>query len=363
MPKPIEIFKPGKHTAMSGKVIEFTEAMLKAAAESYDPGAHEAPLVVGHPKENLPAYGWVKGLTFAEGRVLADPDQVDPAFAELVNEGKFKKVSACWYEPDAPANPKPGNYYLRHVGFLGAQPPAIKGLKSASFKEGEAGLVEFSDWCDRSVAGLFRRMRDFMVDQFGLEKADQVLPSYEIDYLQEQAVIKPDTHTTGFIEGASMSPAEIAAKEAELKQREQTLAASETALASKAAEAHKAGLTAFAEALVKKGKLLPKDKAAVVSFMELLPQDAQVVEFAEGGAEKKTPALQLFQNFLGNSPAVVNFGEVAADDRSVEQGQHGLTDQQVADRARAFKAKREEQGTHISYAEAVDAVNAGKDKE
>ncbi len=362
MPKQIEIFKPGRHTAMSGKVIEFTEAMLQAAADSYDPGAHEAPLVVGHPKENLPAYGWVKGLTFAEGRVLADPDQVDPAFAELVNEGKFKKVSACWYEPDSPANPKPGNFYLRHVGFLGAQPPAIKGLKSASFKEGEAGLVEFSDWADRSVAGLFRRMRDFLVDQFGLEKADQVLPSYEIDFLQEQAVTQPDTHTTGFIEGASMTPEQIAAEKAALERREQAIVVGETELASKAAQARKARLTEFAEGLVKKGKLLPKDQAAVVSFMELLPADAHVVEFAEGGAEKKTPALQLFQNFLANSPAVVNFGEVAPDDKAVEQGQR-LSNEQVAARARAFKAKNEQQGTHISYAEAVDAVVAGKDKE
>ena len=73
------------------------------------------------------------GLSFADGVLLADPAQVDPAFAELVNDGKFKKVSACFYEADAPANPKPGSLYLRHVGFLGAQPPAIKGLKSVSF--------------------------------------------------------------------------------------------------------------------------------------------------------------------------------------------------------------------------------------
>ena len=65
--KHIEIFKPGKHTATSGAVIEFTESQMQAAAAAYSPAVHEAPLVVGHPKDNLPAYGWVKSLQFADG--------------------------------------------------------------------------------------------------------------------------------------------------------------------------------------------------------------------------------------------------------------------------------------------------------
>jgi hypothetical protein len=32
--------------------------------------------------------------------------------------------------------------YLRHVGFFGAQPPAVKGPKSASFADGEQRVIE-----------------------------------------------------------------------------------------------------------------------------------------------------------------------------------------------------------------------------
>ncbi|STD22410.1 Uncharacterised protein [Enterobacter asburiae] len=77
----------------------------------------------------------MKSLSLNGGDLLAEPDQLDPQFAELVGNGRFKKVSASFYLPDSPNNPKPGTLYLRHVGFLGAQPPSIKGLKQVSFGE------------------------------------------------------------------------------------------------------------------------------------------------------------------------------------------------------------------------------------
>ena len=52
--KPIEIFKIGKHTATNGQTLPFDETMLAAAVKGYDPKLHEAPVVVGHPKDNHP---------------------------------------------------------------------------------------------------------------------------------------------------------------------------------------------------------------------------------------------------------------------------------------------------------------------
>lgn len=161
--KRFPIFKPGKHTAMSGTTLDFNEAMLKAAVAAYDPSLHEAPIVVGHPKDNGPAYGWVQALSYNEatGEIEVDPAQVDEAFAEMVQAGRFKKRSASWYLPDSPANPKPGTLYLRHVAFLGAQPPALKGLRDVSFNEGEEGVVEFAEdvdvesaiaWLEKAIA-------------------------------------------------------------------------------------------------------------------------------------------------------------------------------------------------------------------
>ena len=59
-----------------------------------------------------------------------DAKDVEPQFAEMVNTRRFPKRSTAFYTPDHPQNPKPGVWYLRHVAFLGAQPPAVKGLRA-----------------------------------------------------------------------------------------------------------------------------------------------------------------------------------------------------------------------------------------
>ena len=124
--KPIKIFKVGKHTSMQGIVKDYTRDMLATCVAAYNPQTHEAPLVVGHPKTEDPAMGWVDHLELSDDDyLLAYPKQVPAEFAESVNAGKHNKVSASFYLPDSPANPTPGKLYLRHVGFLGAQPPAV----------------------------------------------------------------------------------------------------------------------------------------------------------------------------------------------------------------------------------------------
>lgn len=145
MTKPLHIFRAGRHTAQSGQSFEFSEAEVEGIAAAYDPALHEAPIVVGHPRTDAPAYGWVKSLRAEGAELFAEPDQVEPAFAEMVRAGRFKRISASFYAPKSAANPTPGTYYLKHVGFLGAQPPAVKGLKAAEFAEdAEAVTLEIA---------------------------------------------------------------------------------------------------------------------------------------------------------------------------------------------------------------------------
>ena len=144
-PRAIEVFKPGRHTASNGKTINFTLRDLQQIVSSYDPSKHEAPLVVGHPKHDAPAYGWTKALRInARDRLEVVPQQLDPQFAELVRKGSYKKRSISVYEPDNPQNPVPGVYYLRHVGFLGAQAPAVKGLREVEFAASGGLTFEFA---------------------------------------------------------------------------------------------------------------------------------------------------------------------------------------------------------------------------
>ena len=49
-------------------------------------------------------------------------------------------MSASLYPPKHKSSPKPGASYLKHVGFLGAAAPGVKGLGTVSFAECE-GLI------------------------------------------------------------------------------------------------------------------------------------------------------------------------------------------------------------------------------
>lgn len=194
----IEIFKAGKHTAMSGETIDFSEAQLKQIASAYDPKVHEAPVVLGHPSHNSPAYGWAKSLATSSGTLSASVDQVDANFVEGVKAGRWKKVSASFYKPDSANNPTPGQYYLRHIGFLGAMPPAVKGLREASF----AGSAEDClDFADIDAAALFRSLRDWMIGEFGQEKADKALPPWDVNYVQQDAAARLAKGNPEYAEG------------------------------------------------------------------------------------------------------------------------------------------------------------------
>ncbi|MCX0774601.1 peptidase, partial [Escherichia coli] len=183
----IHIFKAGTHTDMHGKKLPFTPDDLAACVKAYDPSVHEAPLVIGHPRTEDPAWGWVKALSLSGVDLMAEPAQLDPQFAEMVTNGRFKKVSASFYLPDSPSNPKPGVLYLRHVGFLGAQPPSVKGLKQVSFSEQEEGVVEFADWQAITNASLWGKLRDFLIARFSLDEAEKVLPEWQLNSLREEA--------------------------------------------------------------------------------------------------------------------------------------------------------------------------------
>ncbi|WP_407059179.1 peptidase (plasmid) [Ralstonia syzygii subsp. celebesensis] len=318
--QPLHIFKPGRQTAMSGVTLDFCESDLAASARAYDPAKHEAPIVIGHPKHDAPAYGWVKSLTANSDGLSADTHQVDANFAELVTAGRYKKISASFYLPDAPNNPVPGVYYLRHVGFLGAQPPAVKGLKPVEFSDIDDGVVEFSDWCMETNATLWRRMREWLLAQFGQETADQVVPDWQIETIREAARQDDDEPRAAFADPSAhptrstqqeidaVTPEEKAALEAENVQLKQRLAEADAREKASANAKRHGDHLAYAERLIGEGKLAPKHKDAVVAFLDYADAET-AIEFGEGDA--KQPLATAFKSFLGELPQVVQFGETA----------------------------------------------------
>ncbi len=318
--KPMHIFRAGQHIDAHGAHVEITADDIQASAAAYDVNLHEAPITIGHPKMDEPAYGWVEKLAADAGDLHAMPRQVDPAFSEMVESGAFKKVSASFYRPDAPNNPKPGVWYLRHVGFLGAMPPAVKGLRQVAFADGDDGVVtvEFGEFEDRTEAGLWRSLREWILAKFGKEDADSAVPGFDVDLLQREAArpkkTKLEDAGAAFSEsqeegmsnkkpGASPEDASaaFAEREAELNAREQALIERER-------QAHRAECIEFVEGLVAAGKVPPAQKSGLIDFMTELGH-TDVVAFGEGDDKLEATQLQFMQNFLQGLPEVVAFGE------------------------------------------------------
>jgi hypothetical protein len=370
----IHVFRAGTHVTAAGETIEFTQADLLASAAAYDPALHEAPLVVGHPKTDGPAYGWAKGLQVQGNDLFVVPDQVNPEFAEMVRSGAFKKRSLKWYRPADPLNPRPGVWYPQHVGFLGATPPAIKGLKPVELAQNVNGVeVEFSQWEDRLVARMFRRLREWFIAQHGQETADRVIDGYDVDALAEEAaredaaaalvqapVPSPVFSEVPPVEEPQVTPEEKAALEAENASLKQKIAESQARDVAAQAAARKSGAVQFCESLIGEGKVLPAEKDTVVGLL-VLAASAQPVEFGEGtGAVNEAPLARL-QGLLKALPKRVEFSEIAkpelaaaAVEFSAPQGMP-VSGERLALHQRAVAHQAAHPGT--DYVAAVKAVS------
>lgn len=369
--KPFPIFKAGKHIASDGTRLTFSEDDLKGLVNSYDPTKHEAPIVIGHPKDNAPAYGWIKGLAFSEdGMITAEAAQVADEFTELVQSGAYKKRSASLYPPDSPSNPVPGSYYLRHVGFLGAQPPAIKGMPDPQFCEfsDDDGAIEFADpQFTASILGLITQgLRDWFIQEQGVEEADKHLPQFLIDELKDQARTPNESPETapGFSEGDNDPTGENTVDEETLKKQQEDFAAKQAefaeqqkAFTDQQTAFQRKQYSDFADRMVSDGKMLPSQRPGAEDFMAALDESVEL-SFGEGDEAKKVSPSQWFKDFLAAQPKAVDLGERSAEDDNPPAG--AMTAKELSDKAVEYQEAKRKAGIELNIVQAMQAVQSGE---
>jgi hypothetical protein len=345
LPAQIEIFRAGQHTDDAGVVHNFSAADVAGMVAAYKPALREAPLTIGHPADNLPAYGWVNSLAVnTAGNLAMNTHQVQPQFAEMVAAKMFKKRSASFYPPGHANNPAPSAWYLRHVAFLGAQPPAIAGL--ADFAAGSAeGAINFSSGDEPAAA----------------QAVASATPPLQPPVNQPPALTEEQNRMSQELKDQlAAAQAKIADTEAALTA---TKAAADTATAQLAQFAEQtkkdrtAGFVSFAEG-VKAEVLLPKDRPMVVAALEALA-DSKPVSFAEGTTTKTVAPAEWFKAFVASRAPVVSFGEHAPGGSGfgagagAGQGTAGMNDDQIDQKAHAYA-----RANKVSYSEALSAVTS-----
>lgn len=305
--KTIQIFLPGTHTAMGGAEVSFSENDLAACAAAYNPALHEAPMVIGHPAHDLPAYGWVESLRFVGGALEAVPRQVNPDFAKLVADGAIKKISSKFYRPNAKNNPVPGALYLQHVGFLGAQAPAVKGMRNPAFAEGDD-----SEFVTMELA--FAEVPDTPDTPNTAGTADTAGTN---DAVPEPAPAPAPKNPPALPEPPPPEPTVTPDEAAQLRQTNADLqaraSAAEAALAAQADAARRASNTAFAEGLQ---GLIAADVPLVVELLHLAEPGPGTAPLAFGEGAATQPLGTALRTFLSALPARVMVGEQASQARA-----------------------------------------------
>ena len=329
----MEIMKVGKQTAMDGREIAFTPEVLNEIASVYDATLSESPLVIGHPTLTAPAYGWVKEASFEGDTLYAHVGEVEAAFAEAVNEGRYKKRSVSIFLPDTPGNPKPGHYYLNHVGFLGAVPPAVKGLADVKFSAndgGEHAALDFAFDVEATNPPNKENTMDKDKEKGAAENAAAEAAKREADFAAREAA--------------------LAAREAEVKKAE-----AERAKAEKDAEIKQAA--DFCDQLIKEGKLLPAKKSGLVEVLVTLGK--QPVSFSDGNQTVQQSAVDVLKEVLNQKP--LDFAEKSADaGTQATDGAVNFADgASIAQAASQYHAEQAQKGIQITMTDAVNHIMKG----
>lgn len=385
----IEIFKGGKQIDSTGKEHD-GDQLIDSAVKTFDEETHRPPLVLGHPRDDSPAYGWVHAVKSerVDGvkRLFADIDPVD-ALKDWVNAKLYQHRSAAFY----------GNGRLRHVGFLGGTPPAVKGLSPLPAFADDSAVIEFSDAFQMGlIARVLRRLREYFIEKDGADAADRIVGDWEIEDIGRQPDIPEPAETRLYTEpstkgdtmkfsqfldainlfkkfggkdedidmiappavdgppsGGTFTEADIEAakKEGADQARQEEAAKFAEAEAERKKTQRGEQVKKFCEDGVKGGKLAPAwIDMGLAQFMERIAEgNADAVAFSEGGEEKTPDAW--FREFLEALPKLVDFSEVATRDKDTGGKEPG-------DQLEALVKKKMEANPDLNYGAAFSEVQS-----
>ena len=106
---------------------DLTTSVFDKLVKNFNPAHHEPPHTIGHINKgsgDKPAMGWVEGIKRVGDNLLVKSKQIYDKFDTMVQDGRYKKRSI------GIRNRSDGEPYLHHLAWLGATPPAVKGLSN-----------------------------------------------------------------------------------------------------------------------------------------------------------------------------------------------------------------------------------------
>lgn len=321
-----EVFRAGEQTDSKGRQKEFTEADLDSIVANHN-ADDPAPLVVGHPKTNDPAYGWTNELKREGDTLFAKAKDVVSEFESALQQRLYRKRSVS-INPDGN-----GGYKLRHIGFLGAMPPAVDGLADMAFSDNDDAVtyefsmedaVQESAWGLHSITRMIRKLREWVISEHDIETADQIIPDYEINSLQHAVTAMNENLSDSHRYSSDDESQDSDQETHEMKNFSQEDVDKATKSEKDRADAAEAKLKqmqfqqrqddakTLVDNLVNGGKLLPAQAEGLANFMATLSEQEGTFEFSVGDDTVEKSPYEYASDLLNSLGKQIQTGE---DDR------------------------------------------------
>lgn len=278
------------------------------------------PFTIDHPENDLPVIGWTDmdnlKLTFQGDKAIieAKPTIFSEDILKQVKESGRKKVSIAL---------KGDDYSIRHIGLV--EKPAVTDLPQIPFSQAESediiftldtDMPVFMDWTEAMLyetsGRLFQSLRDWFIEQKGVDVADKIVSQWDIDQLKSASqFIEMEDNKNNFSEGGQkMADQNIPTEfQAELDSKSEEIARLKAELETARKEKQLLEFSEYLNQDAIKTRVVPAVRPKALRLMQSL-DTVQAYEFTEEGSEAPvsvTP-LQEFKEFIEALPEAVQFG-------------------------------------------------------
>ncbi|MCP4131535.1 MAG: hypothetical protein GY754_11205 [bacterium] len=311
----LEIFMAGDYEKQGN----YTEQDIDRMISRFNTEQAGVPNTIDHNKKG-PAYGWVNQLKRTGKTLLANFKQVPEAFQNVINKGYFKNRSVeITNDGKGPR--------LRAVTWLGAKTPQVKDLEEIEFGADE----------------------EVICINFNEQREDQTVNEDEL----KKKIVELENQLSETVK-------EFSEKETKYQNHIKTLSQN---IDEQSNKAKKKDVKDFCEALLKEGKLLPKEKDYTEQLLMGM-DDTEIKEFSEGEGKditlKKSTAYDLFKETLRSRPVTVDYNEIVTG-KKISQYDFSADDDVDPESAKLFsEAEKMATDKNIPLSEACKIVSDGE---
>jgi hypothetical protein len=397
----LDVFTAGEQTDSDGNKRQWTPQDLDTIVEKYNSQTeHEAPIVIGHPETDSPAYGWVEKLERRGDTLYAHLVDLTDEFVSWLEAKHYKKRSIAIYD----------TLLLKHIGFLGATPPAVKGLKNPEFSNTQPAMVfEFaetkqetkpqkvakhlevpadilsrnqllkvindskptnniinktmrSQMNPQTLDNLFAEIVQWITSNAGEELATQASAYFDelkTKYATEEATEQP-----------AEKPIENAAQHSEpdpaIAELRRQYEESQNRIKQLEAENRIAAFKAYTDKLMTvEAKLMPAQHNLVVSALELAHRGGKSNLFAENGKTIEKSGVEIIKQLLESYPKFNELTKDMPDGKSNTQNYSGFEidgydvdadSLKIHNEALKFQEEQKAKNIEITYSDAIKSI-------